>query len=204
MKKSTIAFGALALLIAVGSGVYIAHSSQVESDVAAIKAPVTTAQAGKTPNGPQFFDAIASNPKPVDTRTAINGIKVPPMPDMVQNNRDVAGIDSDRNGIRDDVDRFIAEQFGNDPKMYQIAARDAKAMQSVLVDPSRQNIDEFHTSMDCLTFHQIGALDKVQRIVPNSPARGKIFAATFAGDSWRSRHDCPNQAEIDASYMAKR
>ena len=39
----------------------------------------------------------------------INGISVPPEPDPVQNNATVAGVDVNSNGVRDDVERKIAE-----------------------------------------------------------------------------------------------
>jgi len=42
--------------------------------------------------------------------TTINGISVPPEPDATQNNATVAGVDSNSNGVRDDVERKIAEK----------------------------------------------------------------------------------------------
>ena len=38
----------------------------------------------------------------------INGITVPPAPDPVINNATLAGVDSNKNGVRDDVERKIA------------------------------------------------------------------------------------------------
>lgn len=39
----------------------------------------------------------------------INGILVPPLPDLTANNATLAGVDSNRNGVRDDVERDIAQ-----------------------------------------------------------------------------------------------
>lgn len=43
----------------------------------------------------------------------INGIAVPPEPDPEKNNATVAGIDKNNNGVRDDVERKIAQDTGN-------------------------------------------------------------------------------------------
>lgn len=40
--------------------------------------------------------------------TTINGISVPPEPDATLNNATLAGVDSNNNGVRDDVERVIA------------------------------------------------------------------------------------------------
>lgn len=42
------------------------------------------------------------------TTTTINNIAVPVIPDVTTNNATIAGVDSNKNGIRDDVDRLIA------------------------------------------------------------------------------------------------
>lgn len=45
-------------------------------------------------------------PKP----EVINGISVPPEPDPIVNNSTLAGVDSNKNGVRDDVERIIARK----------------------------------------------------------------------------------------------
>ena len=40
--------------------------------------------------------------------TTINGISVPPEPDTTQNNATIAGVDSNANGVRDDVEKKLA------------------------------------------------------------------------------------------------
>lgn len=52
-------------------------------------------------------DSSTTTP-PVATVEQINGIVVPPEPDPVKNNATIAGIDSNNNGVRDDVERKIA------------------------------------------------------------------------------------------------
>lgn len=43
-----------------------------------------------------------------NTANTINGITVPPAPDPVANSSTLAGVDSNKNGVRDDVERKIA------------------------------------------------------------------------------------------------
>jgi hypothetical protein len=45
----------------------------------------------------------------ISTSEIINGIAVPPEPDMTENNATLAGVDSNSNGVRDDVERLIAQ-----------------------------------------------------------------------------------------------
>ena len=63
--------------------------------------------------------------------TAINGITVPPPPGTA-NDSTIAGIDSDNNGIRDDIDIFIATKYGTNPTAYAGAKRATKALQKIL------------------------------------------------------------------------
>lgn len=50
----------------------------------------------------------STTPMPVATVEKINGIVVPPEPDPVKNAATLAGVDSNNNGVRDDVERNIA------------------------------------------------------------------------------------------------
>ena len=61
----------------------------------------------------------ASSPDVVQM-DVINGIRVPKDPGPV-NNATVSGIDSDKNGSRDDIDRFVALTFGNDAQKFKEA-----------------------------------------------------------------------------------
>lgn len=67
--------------------------------------------------------------------TTINGISVPPEPDATQNNATLAGVDSNANGVRDDVERKIAEKT-SDPAIYAQAIKQAAAYQKTLAMPT--------------------------------------------------------------------
>lgn len=45
----------------------------------------------------------------------INGILVPPEPSASENSRTIEGVDLDKNGVRDDMDRWAAKKFGHVP-----------------------------------------------------------------------------------------
>lgn len=45
------------------------------------------------------------------TQADVDGTKLPPQPDSAKNNATLAGIDSNQNGIRDDVERAIFEEY---------------------------------------------------------------------------------------------
>jgi hypothetical protein len=45
---------------------------------------------------------------------------------------DVAGQDADGNGVRDDVDAFVAQQYARDPELRHAALRMARSLQQVL------------------------------------------------------------------------
>jgi hypothetical protein len=63
----------------------------------------------------------------------INGIEVPPKPDEKANSITFEGVDSNQNEVRDDVERKIAEKWGNDPKLYQQTMEFAKLIQRMFV-----------------------------------------------------------------------
>jgi hypothetical protein len=68
----------------------------------------------------------------------INGIRVPPDPGAA-GTATVNGIDTDGNGIRDEIDRFIATKYGLNPTALAAARQSARARQRVLTsDPSNK------------------------------------------------------------------
>ncbi len=80
----------------------------------------------------------------------INGLQVPPDPGPA-GVATVAGIDTDGNGIRDDVDRFIASNHGSSAAQVAATRVSAKALQAVLMADSA-NLEAstlaVHASMD--------------------------------------------------------
>lgn len=59
---------------------------------------------------------------------------LPPMPDEIINKSTIKGVDSNNNGIRDDVEIIISKEFGSDPELYKIANKSATILQALLVN----------------------------------------------------------------------
>ncbi len=90
----------------------------------------------------------------------VNGYILPPEPDETLNNSTLLGIDSNNNGVRDDVERWIfleMEIYNGYEKIEQvIAMQEAKANQMSLIDPS--NIDDkvhkaMKAALDCWAWY---------------------------------------------------
>jgi ABC-type glycerol-3-phosphate transport system substrate-binding protein len=65
------------------------------------------------------------------TATTINGIAVPPAPDAAANNATLAGVDSNGNGVRDDVERKAAA-LSSTKDQFATILNMAKAQQNIL------------------------------------------------------------------------
>jgi len=83
----------------------------------------------------------------------INGISVPPMP--ANSTATVAGVDSNGNGVRDDVERALATRLGAKPSHYQLAYSLAKTIQSAISAPDSSSVSyasakQYFTTMRCL------------------------------------------------------
>ena len=90
----------------------------------------------------------------------INGYKLPPEPDETLNNSTLLGIDSNNNGVRDDVERWIYETYKDKhPIHIDIAMQAGRAYKLVLEEPerAREIHDEVSASLDCEAYYQIYA-----------------------------------------------
>lgn len=150
--------------------------------------------------GNQWFSEVHA-PNVVDTRTVINGIKVPPMPDAKINDATIAGVDTDHNGIRDDVDRALAELFGGDMRQYQSAYAVAKMLEDVISHHDNSNVKDYGHATKCFTHQMRMKLVQIELLATNTPARNAANSSAFAGWSGSgSTKDCPNEQEIRNSY----
>jgi len=81
----------------------------------------------------------------------VNSYILPPEPDETLNNSTLLGIDSNDNGVRDDVERWIfleMEIYNGYEKIEQvIAMQEAKANQMALIDPANTD-DKVHEAMN--------------------------------------------------------
>lgn len=69
----------------------------------------------------------------------INGLLVPPEPPKAENDKTIEGIDIDKNGVRDDMDRWAAQKFGHIPAIVHPVYMTMRANQMRLTSrPSTQ------------------------------------------------------------------
>lgn len=119
-------------------------------------------------------------PPLVDDR--INGLQVPPQPDAASNRLSVAGIDTDKNGIRDDLDRLIATQFGTNTGLYDLARQHARTQQAALLAPSPENVNAHVAVIRCISdAKRLSDLKLVTAATLDTPARQSAYATAFAG-----------------------
>lgn len=83
----------------------------------------------------------------------INGHILPLEPDPKLNNATLLGIDSNNNGIRDDVEIYIIKKYANDPKFPKtktaIELQAAWASQKILENPTIQGYEYLAESIAC-------------------------------------------------------
>lgn len=112
----------------------------------------------------------------------INGLTVPPQPDPVANASTLAGVDSNSNGIRDDVERQIATNFGTEPPLLPLATEHARRLQAAIVMPSRAATDAYLNQVRCLTDEQVlNRLSAQTRVTLDTALRKRAYARTMAG-----------------------
>ena len=73
----------------------------------------------------------------------INRHTLPPEPDPAVNNATLLGVDSNDNGVRDDVERWIYETY-TEPVEIGLFMQSARAYQKVIVDPSKAHETTIH------------------------------------------------------------
>jgi len=82
----------------------------------------------------------------------INGYTLPPEPDPKINNATLLGVDSNHNGVRDDVERYIIKRYKDYHKaVTQIGFQFARAYQKILANPlnTKENHKALSNALDC-------------------------------------------------------
>jgi hypothetical protein len=70
--------------------------------------------------------------------TLPSGYTLPPMPDATANSATIAGIDSNNNGVRDDVEIYIYTNYST-PEEQKVLIQYAKVKQNLIIDSYDQN-----------------------------------------------------------------
>jgi len=88
----------------------------------------------------------------------IHGYTLPPKPDPVINNSTLLGIDSNNNGVRDDVEIWILKKYKDKHPIYtEIAMQDARDSKKVFEDPSNAlaNYSTVASAGRCASYYRV-------------------------------------------------
>jgi hypothetical protein len=127
--------------------------------------------------------------QPITSATGefINGIAVPAAP--ANPTAIVAGVDTNANGLRDDVERALATKLGSSPVAYKKAIATAKQLQSALASGSgiaaAQAVQDFITQTACATGEEAVGAKTAQIEMLNNRQRQKAMVDAYvaAADS---------------------
>jgi len=104
--------------------------SVINGTAEALKEGITTLQAK--------YEGKTSDILNITVYKEVNGYRLPPEPDPAVNNTTLLGVDSNGNGVRDDVERWIYITYKDKhPIHVDVAMQAGKAWQKVLEDPSK-------------------------------------------------------------------
>lgn len=109
-----------------------------------------------------------------DKTETINGMTVPSEPDVKLNATTLAGVDSDKNGIRDDIDRILATEFGNSHPKIEALLAFAKAEQAMLVTGTPESIAATDQIFICSEL-KASDTNKLTAALLDAPARSTTY-----------------------------
>ena len=117
------------------------------------------------------YNNKTSNQVALEIYKEISGHRLPPEPDPTINNATLLGVDTNDNGVRDDVERWVYETY-KEPVEIGIMLQSSYAYQKVIVDPSKametkKYIDQYTS---CLKYWMFSA-EKNNEIYSISPFR---------------------------------
>jgi hypothetical protein len=113
---------------------------------------------------------------------SINGVLVPPAPDAVTNAATLAGVDTDANGIRDDIDRRIASEFGADLSAAALARDHARRLHAAVITPGNSAREAYVGTIRCLQDETLLQRLSDQTLATlDTPERRSAFARAMRG-----------------------
>ncbi len=113
----------------------------------------------------EFFIELASNPGSYLSIEIVKDVELPPDPG-VAGKQTLLGIDSDNDGVRDDVQRYIFIRYPNDKKLRLALTEIAKNYQELLPDSADPDaaythVTKLHRSRACLYYIQGGVRNAI-------------------------------------------
>jgi hypothetical protein len=125
---------------------------------------------------------------PVATGETINGIAVPPAPPAATATSTTAGVDTNSNGVRDDVERTLAQSQGANAPAFTSSMVAATQIQAVMANPAGAPI-----SADAIVEHQ------AKLVCGDAAEKQSAIAAEEATLNTRDR-----QRQMIEAYLAAR
>lgn len=117
----------------------------------------------------------------------INGITVPPDPSPSVNNSTLAGVDMNKNGVRDDVERMIAKKVSSQSEFDNLIQA-AVEYQRVVVSgfDSKDAADVYMRKLACIEQKAIKLQpDDIKVATMNTPARRSSFIYAVTNIAWQ-------------------
>ncbi len=111
----------------------------------------------------------------------INGIPVPPEPNSLTNQSTVKGVDSNANGVRDDIERLVAQAFGAVPTDYDAAFDVAKTLQDVLLNRNDLTTSAHLNLIACMPSVLRKRMPAVEHLTLNTEQRRGLYVRAFVG-----------------------
>ncbi len=176
MSKSGIIALSLGITSIIGVCAYIAYDTNQHRDVVTLARGATIPSRSPGTVSPFGDPATTSSTSTTTELEVINGIKVPPMPETTANNATVAGIDVNANGVRDDVERLVAEEFGGNDKLYQETMTYFVNLQRGVLNPSPENARIYAKSLACFSDLKQLAKSRIEASTLNT--RERVDAVT--------------------------
>lgn len=102
----------------------------------------------------------------------INGIVVPLDPGEA-GKETLAGIDSNKNGLRDDIERLIAEKFGNDPAKFNKAIDFTKKVQPLFnpISAGEGQVEDYTKELECANLEDLEIYSVIEQSFINTKDR---------------------------------
>lgn len=97
------------------------------------------------------------------------GLEIPPMPDCKENNKTLRGKDADSNGVRDDVQRYIASIDIEHDFLKRSLIQYARALQTTLLEYRKEeraqlNFSRTNLAINCLYSSDLGKPNSINEL----------------------------------------
>ena len=156
------------------------------SDSTKVKKTTLTALKDKNTSIQAKLNNILSNKIALNITWVVNGHVLPPEPDKTVNDSTLLGIDVNDNGVRDDVERWIYEEYKDKHPIYvDIAMQAARGYKLVLETPDRAKeiYPEVEKSIYCEGYYKYEAeffneKNLIEKNIDDRDFRHKIYFNT--------------------------